>query len=248
MPTRASQETLPKAPVEHSPATHTEVALDKSFEDPDMGDEIEIISTVRNFESTDQTDLIDSGDKVVLLKVKATPGDEFGGFISTRDFEIPYDGGADYWNNLARSVEDEMEDAGFTPFEDVCSRDGKAQEGRIALLLDEKAGTYQVQYLRGAEEVIGIGERNEELEKTIDIPCSLNPECSSPGSQCGPGLEGYLAGSERAGRRSRPTLAMRLRPRQSTHRSPAGPDPSYCCVRAFQLATSDSASCAATPV
>lgn len=148
----------------------TQVEIGETLEDPDMGDTIEILNAVRNFPSEERADLIEGGGEVVLVEVNVTPGDEFGGRISAGNFKISWDDGDDFWNNDTRMIEDEMEDAGYSPLEDISRIDGGEHTGWFAFFVDEESDTYLLEYDRPGAEVIGSDETIDEFVKIIDIP------------------------------------------------------------------------------
>src|SRR5699024_6430541 len=93
-----------------------------SYEDTETQDQIEVISTVRNFDSSKKATSIELGGEVVLLEVKITPGQKYSGLIQSGAFKISDDGGADYRYDQTSGVEAEMKAAGYDPFEDVARR------------------------------------------------------------------------------------------------------------------------------
>lgn len=150
----------------------TEVTIGETIEDTDMGDTIEVLLAVRDFPSEEQAEVIDEGGEVVLLEVKVTPGQEYGGLISIGNFEISWDDGADFWNNQTRMIEDEMNAAGYPPLEDVSRRDGGEHTGWVAFFPQERADTYLLQYSRSGAEVIGSDETIDEFVTELEIPAS----------------------------------------------------------------------------
>lgn len=169
----AEAEETTEAEPEAAPAAageETEVSIGETIEDPDMGDSIEVVSALRDFPSEEEADLIAEGGEVVLLEVSVTPGTEYGGLISMGNFKISWDDGADFWGNKTRMVEEEMDAAGYTPFEDVSRRDGGEHTGWIAFLADERAETYLVEYSRAGAEVIGSDETIDEFTTEFEIP------------------------------------------------------------------------------
>ena len=155
-----------------SSGSQTEVSIGESFTDPEMEDSIEVLSAVRNFDSSKKSSAIELGGEVVLLEVKITPGQKYGGLVSTGDFKISYDGGSDYRFNQTTGVEEEMKAAGYTPLENVSRRDGGTHQGWIAFVPSEKGDTYKIRYERGAGEVMGTGEKVPAFTKIFDIPNS----------------------------------------------------------------------------
>lgn len=156
--------------VDAAPGDEAEVDISASFEDPDIGDSIEIVSAVRDFPSAEHADLIENGGEVVLVELNIVPGEDYGGRIADGNFKISWDDGADFWNNDTRLVEDEMEAADRPVLEDISRIDGGEHTGWIAFLVDDKADTYQVEYLRGAAEVIGSDETLDEFVEEVEIP------------------------------------------------------------------------------
>lgn len=152
------------------PADEAAVEIGESFEDPDIGDSFEVISAVRGFPSEEEADLIADGGEVVLVEVKITPGEEYGGRISDGSFEISWDDGADYWSSKTRMVADEMDAAGYPVLEDIARRDGGEHTGWIAFLVDEAADTYLMQYERPETEVIGSDEVLDAFTAEMEIP------------------------------------------------------------------------------
>src|SRR5699024_11528587 len=70
-----------------SSGSQAEVSIDESLKDPEMDDSIEVLSAVRNFESSEKASAIKLGGEVVLLEVMVTPGQKYGGLVSIGDFE-----------------------------------------------------------------------------------------------------------------------------------------------------------------
>jgi len=147
-----------------------EVKIGKTLKDPDMGDTIEIISAVRDFQSTEEAELIAEGGEIVLLQIKVKPGKEYGGLIQDGNFEISWDNGADFWSPDTDEVATELTAAKRTPFEDVSRRDGGEHTGWIAFEVDEKADTYLVEYVRDGAKVIGSDKTIAEFKEQVEIP------------------------------------------------------------------------------
>ncbi|TQL70727.1 hypothetical protein FB381_4669 [Nocardioides albertanoniae] len=152
-------------------ADEKEVKIGKTLKDPDMGDSIEVVSAVRDFPSKEEADLISDGGEVVLLQVKVKPGKEFGGRVSSGNFEISADK-SDFSTDDTRLMTDELEAAKRTPFDDIARRDGGEATGWIAFQVDEKADTYVVSYTRDAAKVIGSDKQINEFKQEIEIPAS----------------------------------------------------------------------------
>ncbi|WP_426936945.1 transcriptional regulator [Brevibacterium sp. LE-L] len=155
-----------------SSGNQAEVSVGKSFTDPQMDDDIEVLSAVRNFESSKKATTIELGGEVVLLEVKITPGKKYSGLIQSGAFKISNDGGADYRYDQTTGVKAEMEAAGYEPFENVTRRDGGTHTGWIAYVPDKKKDTYTIRYERGAGKVMGTDEKIPEYTKTFDIPAA----------------------------------------------------------------------------
>ncbi|MGC2939673.1 MULTISPECIES: transcriptional regulator [unclassified Brevibacterium] len=153
-----------------SSGSQAEVSIGESFEDPEMQDKIEVLSAVRNFDSSKKATSIELGGEVVLLEVKITPGQKYSGLIQSGAFKISDDGGADYRYDQTDGVEAEMKAAGYEPFEDVTRRDGGTHQGWLAYVPDEKQDTYTIRYERGAGKVMGTDEKIPEFTTTFDIP------------------------------------------------------------------------------
>lgn len=147
-----------------------EVKIGKTFKDPDMGDTVEVISAVRDFQSTEEAELIAEGGEIVLLQVKVTPGKEFGGLIQDGNFQISWDKGADFWSPDTDEVATELTAAKRKPFEDVSRRDGGEHTGWIAFEVDEKADTYVIEYERSGAKVIGSDKTIAEFKEQVEIP------------------------------------------------------------------------------
>ena len=155
-----------------SSGDQAEVSVGESFTDPQMDDDIEVLSAVRNFESSKKATAIKLGGEVVLLEVKITPGKKYSGLIQSGAFKISDDGGADYRYDQTTGVKAEMEAAGYEPFENVSRRDGGTHKGWIAYVPDEKKETYKIRYERGAGKVMGTDEKIPEFTTTFDIPAA----------------------------------------------------------------------------
>lgn len=166
--TEATTDVETEAPeeAETTPVEETSIEIGESFTDPDIGDTIEVLSVVRGFASAET----DEGGEAVLVEVKITPGEEYGGRISAGNFEISWDDGADFWNNKTRMVADEMDAAGYPVLEDISRIDGGEHTGWIAFLVDEQADTYVLQYIRPESNVIGSDDVLEEFLVEVEIP------------------------------------------------------------------------------
>lgn len=149
-----------------------EVEIGETLEDPEMGDTVEVVSAVRHFDSDDQAELIEAGGEVVLVEVNIAPGDEYGGRLSSDNFKISWDDGADFWNNDTRMIEDEMEEADRPPLEDISRSDGGEHSGWIAFFVDEESDTYLLEYERREGEVIGSGDTIDEYVEEVEIPAN----------------------------------------------------------------------------
>jgi len=182
--------TAPSASTESSPSASTEsssssssgsstggaeqakVKIGEKISDPDTEDTIEIISAIRNFPSEKEAETIEEGGEVVLVEVKVTPGQKFGGSIREGSFEISWDGGSDFWNNTTRTLEDELKEADMERFEKISRRDGGSATGWIAYAVREKADTYTLEYTRSAAKIIGQDETIDEFSEQVEIPAA----------------------------------------------------------------------------
>lgn len=75
-----------------SSGSQGQVNIGESFEDPEMQDKIEVLSAVRNFDSSKKATTIELGGEVVLLEVKITPGQKYSGLIQSGALKISEDG------------------------------------------------------------------------------------------------------------------------------------------------------------
>src|SRR5699024_11182070 len=153
-----------------SSGSQAEVSIGESFEDPEMQDKIEVLSAVRDFDSSTKATSIELGGAVVLLEVKSTPEQKNSGLIQSGAVKTSDDGGADYRYDQTSGVEAEMNAAGYDPFEDLDRRDAGTHQGWIAYVPDEKQDTYKIRYERGAGKVMGTDEKVPEFTTTFDIP------------------------------------------------------------------------------
>lgn len=153
-----------------SSGSQGQVSIGESFEDPEMQDKIEVLSAVRNFESSKRASAIELGGEVVLLEVRITPGQKYSGLIQSGAFKISEDGGADYRYDQTDGLEAEMRAAGYEPFEDVRRRDGGTHQGWLAYVPNEKQDAYTIRYERGPGKVLGTDEKVPEFTTTFDIP------------------------------------------------------------------------------
>lgn len=153
-----------------SSGSQAEVSIGESFDDPEMKDTIEVLSAVRNFDSSKKATAVELGGEVVLLEVKITPGQKYSGLIQSGAFKISDDGGSEYRYDQTDGIEEEMKAAGYEPFEDVTRRDGGTHQGWIAYVPDETQDTYTIRYERGAGKVMGTDEKVPAFETTFDIP------------------------------------------------------------------------------
>ncbi|MGO3064427.1 transcriptional regulator [Brevibacterium linens] len=153
-----------------SSGSQGQVSIGESFEDPEMQDKVEVLSAVRNFDSSRRASAIELGGEVVLLEVKITPGQKYSGLIQSGAFKISEGGGADFRYDQTDGLEAEMRAAGFEPFEDVSRRDGGTHQGWLAYVPKEKQDTYTIRYERGAGKVMGTDEKVPEFTTTFDIP------------------------------------------------------------------------------
>lgn len=150
-------------------AEPTEVKVGEKFTDPDTDDVIEIIKVIRDFDSEEQADVIADGGEVVLVQVKVSPGEKYGGAVSEGAFQISWDGD-EFWSNKTRLVTEDLEAADLEAFDRISRRDGGSQTGWIAFVVDERTDSYQLQYTRDAAKVIGSDETIDEFVKEIEIP------------------------------------------------------------------------------
>ncbi|MCU4297468.1 transcriptional regulator [Brevibacterium permense] len=153
-----------------SSGSQGQVSIGENFEDPEMQDKIEVLSAVRNFESSKRASAIELGGEVVLLEVKITPGQKYSGLIQSGAFKISEDGGADYRYDQTDGLEAEMRAAGYEPFEDVRRRDGGTHQGWLAYVPNEKQDAYTIRYERGPGKVLGTDEKVPEFTTTFDVP------------------------------------------------------------------------------
>ncbi|UVI35915.1 hypothetical protein [Brevibacterium spongiae] len=153
-----------------SSGSQAEVSIGESFEDPEMQDKIEVLSAVRNFNSSKKATSIELGGEVVLLEVKVTPGQKYSGLIQSGAFKISEDGGSEYRYDQTDGIEAEMRAAGYEPFEDVTRREGETHQGWLAYVPNKKQDGYTIRYERGAGKVMGTDEKVPEFTTTFDIP------------------------------------------------------------------------------
>lgn len=153
-----------------SSGSQGQVNIGESFEDPEMQDKIEVLSAVRNFDSSKKASSIELGGEVVLLEVKVTPGQKYSGLIQSGALKISEDGGANFRYDQTDGLEAEMRAAGFEPWEDINRRDGGTHQGWLAYVPNEKQDTYTIRYERGPGKVMGTDEKVPEFTKTFDIP------------------------------------------------------------------------------
>lgn len=147
----------------------TEVQIGETADDPGTGDSIEVVSAVRDFPSEENADEIESGGEVVLVEVTVTPGSDYSGLISVGSFQISWDDGNEFSPNDTSWMGDELEAAGFTPFESFGRTQGE-QTGWIAFVADERADTYVLSYTREEAEVLASDEVVEEFSTEFEIP------------------------------------------------------------------------------
>ncbi len=150
----------------------SEIEIGEKWTDPETEDVVEIVSVVRNFDSEEFAEDIADGGEVVLVQVKVTPGQVFGGLIQSGNFEISWDDGDDFWNNKTRMMEDELDAADYDVFEKISRRDGGTATGWIAYVVKEKADTYLLSYERGEAKVIGQDKTIPAFEKELEIPAA----------------------------------------------------------------------------
>ena len=153
-----------------SSGSQGQVNIGESFEDPEMQDKIEVLSAVRNFDSSKKASSIELGGEVVLLEVKVSPGQKYSGLIQSGALKISEDGGANFRYDQTDGLEAEMRAAGFEPWEDINRRDGGTHQGWLAYVPNEKQDTYTIRYERGPGKVMGTDEKVPEFTKTFDIP------------------------------------------------------------------------------
>src|SRR5699024_4825964 len=146
-----------------SSGSQAEVSIGESFEDPEMQDKIEVLSAVRNFDSSKKATSIELGGEVVLLEVKITPGQKYSGLIQSGDCKIADDGRAEYRHDQTSGVAAEMKAAGYAPVEAVPRRDGGSHQRGSACVTDEQQDPYEIRYERGAGKVMGTDEKVPEF-------------------------------------------------------------------------------------
>lgn len=145
----------------------TVVEVGTEFTDEETGDVVTIVSAVRH-NPTEYYMASDNPDgEMVYLEVKVTPGDQFGGTISVRDFFLIDDGEEVNYAN----VEDEVTAAGHEYFERAPRRDGE-HTGYVPIYVETTADTLEGTYLRPETKILGEDETIPEFRGDFEIPAS----------------------------------------------------------------------------
>ncbi|MFC7455965.1 hypothetical protein ACFQS2_02050 [Brachybacterium sp. GCM10030267] len=145
-----------------------EVPIDETFTDEETGDEITVISAMRDMPSEHDSIYIEEGGEVLYLQIEVTPGEEFGGVVSMRDFFIQY---GDEEENAKSSLGEEISEAGYTEFERAPRRDGATEPAWIGFTVEgERQESYTAAYVRPETEILGEDETIPEFRHEFEIP------------------------------------------------------------------------------
>lgn len=133
-----------------APSAPEKVELKEAFTDDELGHSIKVTGLVRDFPVPDDFESLRESGELVLIEVDVTAGSKYsGGFYG--GFEITSPDGT--VNSETGIADDEMDAAGFTPFEDV-SR-AESGTGWFAFQVNTKTDNYTLMYERPAATVIG---------------------------------------------------------------------------------------------
>ena len=143
----------------------TEVDIDASFSDEELGDEFHVISALRNAASTLYEYDIENGSEVFYVQFEMSPTGEWGGSISPSDFTLVGGGSAEL------SLNSEMSEAGYTPLDLHSRQDGDLSPVWIAFVTTGgRQTTYDITYTRPESEVIGEDRTLPEFTHTFTVP------------------------------------------------------------------------------
>lgn len=157
-----TEDAAPAAEMKQIPVGHT-------IKDDAVGDTIEIVSVVRDFPAPSQDYRIKDGGEVLLVEVKVTPSGQYSGRVSPTDFSVAVGGSSPKKPTTLPSLKDEMSAAGFTMFEGVSRRDG-AGEGYLAIQIDTRQDTYEMEYNRSAAKIIGQDTTIDAFKDSFKLP------------------------------------------------------------------------------
>lgn len=145
-----------------------EVQIGETFTDPETGDSITIISALRDMPTERDAIYLEEGGEVVYLQLEVTPGDTYGGMLSTNDFSIQYDGNED---RAKTTLAEEISAAGYEPMESIARRDGAAGPVWLAFTVEsDREDSYTGVYLRPETKILGEDTVVPEFRHEYTIP------------------------------------------------------------------------------
>ncbi|TDP79836.1 hypothetical protein DEU31_0248 [Brachybacterium sp. AG952] len=151
-------------------AEGAEAQIGVTFTDPELGDELRIISVKRDMPSESAADRIADGCEVFWLQIEFTPTGEWGGALSTNEFVIDDHGEVQRANS---GLSDEISAEGLTPLELPARSDGATGPIWMAFATwGQRQESYSAAYIRPATEVIGEDRTLPEFRYDFDIPAA----------------------------------------------------------------------------
>lgn len=145
----------------------TEVTIGETLTDEELGEEITVVSAIRDMTSERHGDFIAEGGEVNYVQVEVSPSGEWGGALGTTDFAI------EGHDNAEVNLLPEMRDNGYTPLDTYARRDGDSGPLWLAFTVHEQAEeTYTMVYTRAESEVIGEDRTLPEFRGEVTIPAA----------------------------------------------------------------------------
>lgn len=165
--TPSAAPTAEETTAEPAASEQTEIDVDETIEDDVLGDKISFTGLVRDFDAPSSPNIAGDGGEWVLVEVDATAGDKFSGGIAG-GWKLVSDG--ELAGSASGIIDDDMEAAGFTPWEDISS--GESGTGWVAFQVNTRFDSYQLEFKRLAASVIGGGDPIPEKIWTVELPTS----------------------------------------------------------------------------
>lgn len=163
-----AEETTEAAPQGGTP--NAEAPIGTEITDGELGDTITIVSVRRDVPSTLQERAVADGGEVFYLQLSATPGQEYGGVLTERDFYV--NPGEPDEDNTMLTLDDEIIAAGLPLFEGATRRDGGTVTGWIGFVAEKRKDTYPGAYIRPEVKILGQDTRIPEFRADFVVPAA----------------------------------------------------------------------------
>lgn len=148
----------------------TEVPIDETFTDEQLGDTFTVVSVLRDMPSERHASFIEEGGEVIYLQIEISPGD-FGGAIGSNSFIL--NRGTPGEDNAELGLVSEIEEHGYEVLQTYPRREGASGPLWMAFTIHEqRQDTYTCTYVREQGEMMDSGEVVPEYVHEFQIPSS----------------------------------------------------------------------------